>query len=353
MKLPRLDYLKKIYPGHAPFHTQSCIYRAVSAAMGSDRRFADLEFVDELTTPVIFDYQGPDVSLPSPGWAGNTFEGHMDYWYHDQEKSLIVTGHDHVCQHQGYTSLGFDYWDWIIYRQFSDPMLYHEINRLGVEYAQHDVLLLVGAMRDHRRLILTELHKRGLGHNWITDPAHGMLPEATTTADAGLEIYFNKVGTQRFQQYTQYAHWANTDDSCSIDHLPHAAMYANCRVNLILETTAQTTSAAFLTEKTWKALAQARPFVIFGDTNSLAKLQHKGFRTFGGFCDESYDHETDLAVRAVKCIEAIKQMISAMKHHSDEIDDICRHNQSWFLSTRRQYSNLVNFGHLCLEHIYA
>jgi hypothetical protein len=45
----------------------------------------------------------------------------------------------------------------------------------------------------------------------------------------------------------------------------------------------------YLTEKTWKAIVNQRPFMILGSMRSLSLLKDMGFKTFDKWWDESYD----------------------------------------------------------------
>lgn len=63
----------------------------------------------------------------------------------------------------------------------------------------------------------------------------------------------------------------------------------------------------YISEKIWKPIIHKHPFIIFGNVNVLAHLQHWGFKTYGetGFLDESYDTEKDPYKRYVMIMEQI------------------------------------------------
>ena len=50
-------------------------------------------------------------------------------------------------------------------------------------------------------------------------------------------------------------------------------------------------NTGYISEKVWKPIIHKHPFILFGCVNTLAHLQHWGFKTFGetGWIDESYD----------------------------------------------------------------
>jgi hypothetical protein len=60
-------------------------------------------------------------------------------------------------------------------------------------------------------------------------------------------------------------------------------------------------SPAFITEKTWKAIACKKPFLMASVPYSLKDLRKMGYKTFSPFIDESYDEveDNDLRMRLV------------------------------------------------------
>jgi hypothetical protein len=49
----------------------------------------------------------------------------------------------------------------------------------------------------------------------------------------------------------------------------------------------------FITEKTYKPIAYRHPFMIYGQSHTLARLHALGFETYENLFDESYDQETN------------------------------------------------------------
>jgi hypothetical protein len=74
--------------------------------------------------------------------------------------------------------------------------------------------------------------------------------------------------------------------------------YDDTYFSIIVETEANVSmynAEAFLTEKTYKAIAFQHPFMVWGHPRSLELLKKQGFETFENLFDESYDVElTDL-----------------------------------------------------------
>ena len=353
----RLDILKSAFPQYQPFYTQGWIYAGLASYYGQQGKFDRLEFCDQIHDTIVRDYSGFDTVVIPGHRYGLVFEGHVDYWFPNPASmphGRLISGHAH---HQNWSqntvSVGFDFWDHHVHSLFSLPSLQSQINHQSVSAAEYDVVIPVGEPRAHRLMFLQELEQQRQSLTIVTDDTQTVLTTPLRFSNLGIEVYLNKFGLDRFQPKTQLQSFFDTNLSRSLDHLPHAQMHSIARVNVALETTVYNhTEHAYLTEKTWKILAQARPFVIFGDVGSLDKLRKQGFRTFGNYCDESYDKETNTTKRAIAAIQALHQLVKATRRAPDEIDQVCKHNQQWYFTTQRLTRDLAQFGERCLTYIF-
>jgi hypothetical protein len=350
-KFQSLESLKKCHPGHAPFYTQSWVYAGITSYFSQQGRFAELEFDSLESDFVIYDYKENIEFAPTAGYYGLVVEGHIDYWFKKAipKNAVIISGHEHFSETSNFKSLGFDYWDIMLYNEFRMPALYHEINQSSVRSAEYDVVLPVGSPRSHRLEFLKILNKQKQNLTIVTDDRQSVLDTDLRFGALGIETYLNKVGLKKYESYRILPSFYDTNTGRSLDHLPHKKMHSIARVNMILETTIRDTNHAYLTEKTFKVLAHRRPFVLFGDTNSLKKLQAQGFLTFDKYCDTSYDTIADPVEKGQRIVEATKQLVESCKRYPDEIDDICRHNQELFFKDQRHADNLARFGRKILE----
>jgi hypothetical protein len=126
--------------------------------------------------------------------------------------------------------------------------------------------------------------------------------------------------------------WVNTD------------LYTQSWCHIILEThfDADQSGGTFLTEKTYKCLKYAQPFVIVGPPGSLQALRNRGYRVFDHAIDNGYDEIQDntLRWRSVKhTIHKIKQQ------HFPTWFDSCRedlvHNQNKFLGGNTELMEML------------
>jgi hypothetical protein len=327
------------------------VYAGITAYYSQQGRFAELEFNSSDSDLIIYDYNRNTGFNFETNYHGLVFEGHCDYWAEKPipNNTVLISGHEHFCKHTEYTSLGFDYWDIMLYNEFRMAPLYYELNQSSVKTAGYDVVIPVGNPRPHRLTFLKVLNELKQDLTVVTDDRQTVLDTNLRFGSLGIEVYFNKVGLEKYQSYTCVPSFYDTNTRRSLDHMPHKKMHSIARVNVILETTVYDTHSPYLTEKTFKVLAQHRPFILFGDTNSLKKLQSQGFLTFGNYCDESYDNISDPVEKSQKAIEATKQLVKSCQQYPDEIDKICRHNQDLFFKTQRHADKLSDFGRKILE----
>lgn len=80
-------------------------------------------------------------------------------------------------------------------------------------------------------------------------------------------------------------------------------------VNVVTESLIHFNSV-FFSEKTFKPMTCAQPFIILGNPHSIRKLKEYGFMTFDRWWDESYDDEFDFAIRLEKIVDVLKEIAS-------------------------------------------
>ena len=89
-------------------------------------------------------------------------------------------------------------------------------------------------------------------------------------------------------------------------------------------------SGRFLSEKTFKPIAQCHPFIMVSVPNTLDILRKLGYKTFSPWIDESYDLELDDGTRLLKIVAEIKRLselsIEQVKEFRQGVHDICTYN---------------------------
>tara|TARA_E500000318_G_scaffold111387_1_gene129799 strand:+ start:493 stop:1674 length:1182 start_codon:yes stop_codon:yes gene_type:complete len=99
----------------------------------------------------------------------------------------------------------------------------------------------------------------------------------------------------------------------------------------------------FITEKTWKAIAYGKPFLLNGDAGSLEYLRSIGYKTFDQFWDESYDNAN--SVDKIKMISNIVENlcskdITEIKDMYNKMLPTLKHNQKMLIENS-QHDNLM------------
>lgn len=72
------------------------------------------------------------------------------------------------------------------------------------------------------------------------------------------------------------------------------------------------------TEKIYKAILHKHPFIVFGVPNYLSKFKNRGYKTFDGIIDESYDTETDVNIRILKIVNEIERLCNLTQNELEE-----------------------------------
>lgn len=194
-----------------------------------------------------------------------------------------------------------------------------------------------------RASVVADLHRNGILDTSLwsyntnlplnDDPADNPIQVNTLGLDCELKAFID-CGPYTCDQLTADQH--------NDHHITVPEHYTQSYCNIVLEThfDADQSNGAFLTEKTFKPIKHAQPFVIAGGPGSLQTLRDLGYRTFDHAIDNSYDLELDNTQRWLKLLEAIKKINNQDMHawFLSCQDDI-KHNQELFLSSKKDRLN--------------
>ena len=113
--------------------------------------------------------------------------------------------------------------------------------------------------------------------------------------------------------------------------------YEDSYCHLVMETLydADGSKGTFLTEKTFKPMRHAQPFVLFAPPGSLALLRKLGYHTYDHAIDNDYDRIINNTDRFRATVETVKRLKSLDMHtwYNSVLDDI-RYNQEYFCATK-------------------
>lgn len=121
--------------------------------------------------------------------------------------------------------------------------------------------------------------------------------------------------------------------------------YNNAYWNFVTETGIQ--GHPFLSEKTFKPIANLQPFILLGDMGSLNLLHDLGYKTFGDYIDESYDRES-FCDRRIKMATNECLKLARMSHNEHinlikAIKPILEHNQQHFFKSKHRIEHFVKY----------
>ena len=201
----------------------------------------------------------------------------------------------------------------------------------------YDFTLLSRTHKWWRATVVVDLHRAGLldCSQW----SYNTVNIGDQEQDNPIEI--DSFTNLRTDVYKFLTHAPYTCDSLSADqhndhHITENTHYTDSYFNIVLEThfDADGSGGAFLTEKTFKPIKYAQPFVIVGAPGSLQALRSMGYRTFDHVIDSSYDTIQNNTQRWI----AVRSIIEQIKHDPAKYfaqcwDDII-HNQQLFLSSK-------------------
>jgi hypothetical protein len=91
----------------------------------------------------------------------------------------------------------------------------------------------------------------------------------------------------------------------------------------VITETVYTGQRNHLTEKTFKPIVMQQPFIVLSCAHSLEYLRMYGFKTFDDIWDESYDQETDDAVRVKKVADVLKSLNDLSTAEKAQIHRAC------------------------------
>jgi hypothetical protein len=140
------------------------------------------------------------------------------------------------------------------------------------------------------------------------------------------------------------------DDLSADEHNSHWILadylYSDSYCSFILETLydAEQSGGAFITEKTFKAIRNAHPFIIFGCPNTLATLRRLGYRTFDSYIDNLYDLEQDNTERFQATMHTVEKLLSNDNLHDwyQSCREDIEYNQRLFVDSK--YSRLAKLS---------
>lgn len=243
-----------------------------------------------------------------------------------------------------------------------DELLFRRRNRRVTELLYHEEprrYLFTALVRTHkwwRATVMADFWRRGwneLGYfSYNPDIAVGEPEEENP-------IQIDRWVGLRQATYDFLKHKFNADELDSDQHNDHHLCvpehYTNSYLNVVIEThmDVDQSGGVFLTEKTFKPIKHAQPFVIFGAQHSLSRLRDLGYRTFDHVIDTQYDEVADTTERYECLMYTLDHMFSQGPTYMHALLQECQedllHNQRHFLAAKRDRLNTLLERLICTE----
>ena len=124
-------------------------------------------------------------------------------------------------------------------------------------------------------------------------------------------------------------------------------LYLNTYIHIVSETRFHDGTSPFISEKTYRPIANLQPFLYIGNYNSLRDLHALGFKTFHPYINEDYDIEQDPEKRMTMIEQELKKLNDLTLEQIHElyynVKDILIYNRNHLTTfvNAQPYQNLI------------
>lgn len=190
------------------------------------------------------------------------------------------------------------------------------------EIRPYKFLFLNGRGRTHRRTLLARLEHLLPEAIWSNlDATHG---QVIKLLDPKYEFDFYKNNTALTHSgYIKYDLFNQEWGEIYLNPAPYADTY----FSLVTETVFDYPHS-FRTEKIWKPMAMAHPWIAVANRGYYRDMRNLGFQTFGGLIDESFDGIEDNQQRLERVAQEVEWLCQQdLAKFAREAYNICKYNQ--------------------------
>lgn len=224
----------------------------------------------------------------------------------------------------------------------------------ALDYKSHrpyEFLFLNGRLRPHRKYLIDHLRAQGLLSNALWTNLSSQVEMAFTSAlDTGLteplrllppeyeiDRAVPQLTTVPESGFVKHELFGNTWG----DAIVNPRCYTDTWFSLVTETIFDYPHT-FRTEKIYKPLLMAHPFVVAANQGYLKDLRAAGFRTFDTLIDESYDRISSPTARIERIIDTVRDITqSGAAEFWKASRDICKYNQQHLVEYNREQRALL------------
>jgi hypothetical protein len=214
------------------------------------------------------------------------------------------------------------------------------INNIKIDYPTHrpyTFLFTNRKLRPHRKYLIVELQKSGLLDSalWSCLEVHDTVghPEIT-------EIY--KTDTPINSQLLLPAGYDPIATPAWIDGIIYPMHFQHTWFSLVTETNFDY-PYSFRTEKIYKPILAAHPFIVCANAGFYQDLRNLGFKTFDHLIDESFDSIINNTQRLRAIVNTVEWLCKQnLKSFWQAAQDICLYNQQHALAIHNSHAHSFN-----------
>jgi hypothetical protein len=222
------------------------------------------------------------------------------------------------------------------------------------EQRPYEFLFLNGRLRPHRKALIDGLRENNLLNHalWTNLDSHvvmgftsqliNKLASATEPIRLLLPEYEIPRAVQQITQvpeegFVKHQLFNNTWGDPIVNH----RCYTDTWFSVVTETIFDY-PYSFRTEKIYKPIIMAHPFVVAANRGYLRDLRNAGFQTFDSIIDESYDQIDCPHTRIERIIDTVRYIVKGgAEHFWHASRDICKYNQQHLVEYNRQQRALL------------
>jgi hypothetical protein len=286
------------------------------------------------------------VILSNPAEGSSTLKDHCEYVHCcgdlvRDHRMLLIGGGDMDPE-----------WPCLQYDSFLPKILDYKENQQAASQAQqiykiqdkpYKFLFLNGRNRPHRKYLLekfaleglldqalwTNLENRAGSSRQLTLWHKGqdlmLTPTKINTLPTQYEVerYRQQVSKMHDSGFIKYDLFGQEWGEIYIE----AAPYIDTYFSLVTETVFDY-PYSFRTEKIWKPIAVAHPWIVVANAGYYRDLRDLGFKTFDGLIDESFDQIEDSQTRIERIADVVNDLCQQnLNSFLASAQDICKYNQ--------------------------
>ena len=210
----------------------------------------------------------------------------------------------------------------------------------------YEFLFLNGRLRPHRKALIDGLRNNGLLDHalWTNLGSHVEMaftsalqptseePIRTLLPEYEIDRAVNNLSTVADTGFVKHKLFNNTWGDAIVNH----RCYTDSWFSLVTETIYDY-PYSFRTEKIWKPILMAHPFVVAANRGYLKDLRNAGFRTFHSLIDEHYDQIDCPHARIERIIDTVRGIsLMGAAHFWEASRDICKYNQQHLVEYNKQ-----------------